>query len=330
MDKLDYSYMVATAYSGSTLLAMLLDTHPQVATIGELDNSIGEITARDPSSPYICSCGMPIRQCGFFREVQERCAHNGIDLDLHNFRTRLGQGMNKAAKRFTFGVPGRGFWFKEIRDSVLRQMPPYHRHVRKVLERSEAIARTVLHVSNKKVFVDGSKDVARAFHLLHESTLDLKLIHIVRDVRAFMHSRLKRVKDGFEKGVRYWVRTHSATMQLREQLPADRYYMFRWEDFCRAPREKLNELCSFLGVPQTELLSRVNDRPHHVIGNGMRLKSVDAIRRDESWREGLTGGQLAVCDRIAGELNRSFGYEAYPIRRRIYSTPTQTPTRQVA
>lgn len=325
--KLTYPYMVATAYSGSTLLAMLLDTHPEVASIGEPDNSIGEIMSRNGKDPYLCLCGKPIRRCQFFRQVQERCALSGVELDLHDFRTRFAPNTGRLAKRMIFGVPGRSFRLQTIRDSAVRRIPLYRRHVREVLDRSEVIARAVLEVADKKVFVDGSKEVSRAFHLLAEPTLDLKVIHIVRDVRAFMHSRVKRVQDHFEKGVRHWARTHAAAMRLKDQLPADRHTMLRWEDFCRAPGEALKTLCAFLGVERTDLLSKVNARPHHVIGNNMRLKPVESIRQEQPWRESLTGRQLEACDRIAGELNRSFGYEDFDSRRQTYSTPK--PRRQV-
>ena len=53
-------YILAASHSGSTLLAMLLGSHPDVCTAGELKAaSVGDVDA------YRCSCGAPILQCGF-------------------------------------------------------------------------------------------------------------------------------------------------------------------------------------------------------------------------------------------------------------------------
>jgi hypothetical protein len=52
----------------------------------------------------------------------------------------------------------------------------------------------------------------------------------------------------------------------------------------------------------------VNTQPHHVIGNRMRHNPVGSIRSEERWREVMTSEQLAVCERVAGGLNRLFGY----------------------
>jgi len=51
-------YIMAASHSGSTLLAMLLNSHPEICTVGELKaTSLG-----DPDS-YYCSCRNKIREC---------------------------------------------------------------------------------------------------------------------------------------------------------------------------------------------------------------------------------------------------------------------------
>ena len=55
-------YILAPSHSGTTLLARLLGSHPDVYTVGELQPLIsGDITK------YRCSCGALIRECGFWR-----------------------------------------------------------------------------------------------------------------------------------------------------------------------------------------------------------------------------------------------------------------------
>ena len=47
---------------------------------------------------------------------------------------------------------------------------------------------------------------------------------------------------------------------------------------------------------------------HNVIGNFMRLDSSSRIEVDERWRSFLTNDELEDFDRVAGDLNRRYGY----------------------
>ena len=55
-----YVHMVATAYSGSTLLGMLLGSHPDLATVGELITPVRYGRIVQSGEPYPCSCGVPM------------------------------------------------------------------------------------------------------------------------------------------------------------------------------------------------------------------------------------------------------------------------------
>jgi len=308
--RVNYAYMIGTSYSGSTLLALLLDTHPKIVSIGEVANEIrlGRIGESGEIIEYSCSCGRPIRQCDFFRQIRERCAKEGVDLDLHDFQTGLGEDMGELLKRLIFGTAGKHFWLQRSRDNVLRLLPIYRRHLNKVLHRTETIVRVALEVSGKEVFVDGSKGPPKAFHILKIPQFDVRLIHLVRDVRAYVYSCVRKGVRRVALNARTWHRAQTAALELKNRLPSDRYYLLRWEEFCSNPRTGLDSLCKFLGVNSAEMIKTVNDQPHHIIGHVIRLQPVPAIRADESWHEALTPKQLAICDRIAGDLNRFLGY----------------------
>jgi hypothetical protein len=295
---------VATGYSGTTLLSMLLDSHPRIVSIGELDNNIqGHL-------PYTCSCGQPIGACEFFTRVRELCGRQGVDLDLENFRVRLGSDLGRNPRRLLFGAALHLQWLERARDRLLEHLPIYRRHVQQIFNRNAAIARAALEVSGKDLFVDTSKTVARVPHLLRRPEIDLRLIHVVRDVRAVAWSNLKRdcERSRIENTARYWVRTHQAALRLGRLVGEDRYFRFRWEDFCASPEPVLARICEFLGVEPLDLVPRVNAETHHVIGNTMRLQPVRPIRSDEAWREALEPSQRLAAERYAGEFSRRFGY----------------------
>lgn len=304
-----YAYVLGTGYSGTTLLSLLLDSHPQIVSIGEVDNTIQNFPP-----PYPCSCGRSIGECAFFTRVRQLCAQQGVALDLQNFRVKLGSELGATTRRLLFGSAfGSALelgWLVRARDGLLGHLPVYHQHVQQVFARNSAIARAALKASGKDVFVDSSKAVARVPHLFRRPEIDLRIIHVVRDVRAVAWSAFKRdwKQVPAENTARYWVRTHKAALQLGALIGDDRYFRFRWEDFCAAPEPVLDQICRFLGVEPVSLVARVNNEIHHVIGNRMRLQPVRPIRSDEKWQEALKPTQRLAAERCAGQLNRSFGY----------------------
>ncbi len=46
----------------------------------------------------------------------------------------------------------------------------------------------------------------------------------------------------------------------------------------------------------------------HVLGNGMRFDKVSGIHLDERWCAHLNTRDLHVFDKIAGKLNKAYGY----------------------
>jgi hypothetical protein len=304
-----YAYLVGTGYSGTTLLSLLLDSHPRIVSIGEVDNIVQKFPP-----PYPCSCGRPIGECEFFTQVREICAREGLELDLQNFRVKLGAELGTTAGRLLFGS---GFGsalpmgrLVQARDALLRHLPIYRHYVQRIFDRNSVIARASLEASGKDVFVDSSKTIARAPHLFRRPEINLRIIHIVRDARAVAWSALKREwkQAPPENTARYWVRTHKAALRLGALVGEERYLRFRWEDFCTAPGAVLDQICEFLGVERVDLLARVNVETHHVIGNRMRLQPVRPIQSDESWRAALEPSKRLAVERCTGELSRSFGY----------------------
>jgi hypothetical protein len=70
----------------------------------------------------------------------------------------------------------------------------------------------------------------------------------------------------------------------------------------------LQRLQKFLGFDDAEVNLNFRSVPQHVIGNGMRLDSTSQIRLDDRWRSHLSASDLEGFDRVAGGLNRSYGY----------------------
>jgi len=81
----DLAYILAAGHSGSTLLAMLLATHRQVCTVGEM----GAAFLDDPDC-HRCSCGAWIGRCTFWASVAEAMGGRGVAFDIAAAGTAFG------------------------------------------------------------------------------------------------------------------------------------------------------------------------------------------------------------------------------------------------
>jgi hypothetical protein len=323
LSPIHYTYLVSTSYAGSTLLCMLLNAHSQVASVGELSNSIGEYIKIGRFDEYLCSCGVEIKRCPFWSEIKKRCAEKNVQLDLHNFDTNLDVGLGPTVNQhldarlgyyvnhLLFDVAGKAPFIFRLRSPLLPLIPAYRRVINRVIPRKVTIAETILEHTGKTVFLDGSKGLDQAVQLNRCRAVDFKLIHLVRDPRGFVNSFRKRRGDQcLRERAKHWVWINRAVLRtLKPRLSEDSYLLVHYEKLCQDTAGTLADICRFLGLQPEDLLPRVNQSAHHIIGNNMRLKPFQGLRLDRSWEQDLTAEQLAECARVTGELAAEMGYE---------------------
>ena len=305
-----FVYVVSTSYSGSTLLSMLMNAHPQIVSIGELANSIGRIIQNGESDRYYCSCGEEIKECHFWRQVKHCCSEKDVYLDLHNFDTNLRSGFGNYADKILFCLP----WILPItevlRNEILWHSSFFKHMLTRIIDRNLIIARTVAGVANKKIFFDASKDPTLAFHYAKRLGTNFKLIHLVKDPRSVLYSCLKRNsgKD-YMKYIKSWIKIHRSTLTLKQHLHSNAYLLVQYEKFCNDPSEIIGEICRFINVDPVDLLDAINVKPHHVIGNNMRRRPFNGIRIDDDWKKNLLPEQLADCTQETANISFILGYK---------------------
>ena len=111
------------------------------------------------------------------------------------------------------------------------------------------------------------------------------------------------------EAAREWRRSNEEAEHVLEGLDPGRWIEVRYEGVCSDPAGQLARLCNLLGVVPRGLARDFRSAEHHVLGNGMRLDTTSEVRLDDRWRSVLTPEDLAAFDRIAGGLNRRYGYE---------------------
>lgn len=320
-------YVLAASHSGSTLLTLLLGSHPDLCTVGELKlTSLGDIDR------YRCGCGAPLRACSFWSEVVNRVRARCGDFDLAHSHTHFALDATPLAKRLLAPLHRRPP-LEMMRDAALHCTPGWRRHLARAQKTNVALARAVLELTGRQALIDSSKIGIRLKYLLRNPEFDIKVVRLVRDGRAvaltymnpfdFADARNPALRGGghgqsrdaerlpMRLAAREWRRANEEADAILRRLAPGRFIEARYEDLCARPEATLARIFAFLGVPaMTPQALAGATRQRHVIGNGMRLDWDGSIRLDERWRQVLDSEALAEFESVAGSMNRRLGYAA--------------------
>ena len=97
---------------------------------------------------------------------------------------------------------------------------------------------------------------------------------------------------------------------MGRQLDSTHRIRIRYEDLCTDPHGAISRVCEWLGVEFEDACLRYGEPRHHVIGNRMRLAQTQEVRLNREWETGLTEEQKRIFERLAGDYNRSLGYDS--------------------
>lgn len=162
-------------------------------------------------------------------------------------------------------------------------------------------------ITGKDVLVDSSKFWQRLL-LLSAASPHLKVIHLVRDGRAVLHSYDKKYHRFFYGWVRWFSPTFMA-IPLRLKFSRENWLRIHYEELAENPEETLKKICQFIGVEFEPGMLRF--REHLYTGQGgNRMKREDdpAITPDDSWRRQLPSHKKLLFCLLGGWLNRYYGY----------------------
>ena len=182
--------------------------------------------------------------------------------------------------------------------------------MKKIGARNQALVEAVLEVTGKPVFLDSSKYHMRIKYQLRYTSLDIKVIHLVRDARGVVNSSLNyspRLTP--QAAARLWIYGNRNIERQLRALPEDRFIRVRYEDICRDLLQTLERLYSFCGVESGLHTEDIRSAPHHIVGNKMRLRKSSEIKLDERWKMQLTEKQLIDIDQVARAKQRVYGYQ---------------------
>lgn len=300
------SFVLGTAYSGSTLLSFLLDSLPDVACVGELV----DVQDRIPDKAgYQCSCGQGVKECPFWNAVSEVMRSDGIVFGADQWRLHFRVASSWVGQRLSVR-PLQNWHADAVRDAIVRHSPVWGPALREIAVRNRACMSAILQVTGKSIIVDASKDPRRVV-LMRElaDVVDPAVIHLVRDSPGYVWSDMKHLGMSLKSSALTWNRMAKHIERLRRHVHPDRWLFLRYEDLCLDPNMALDQIAEFLGSrPVPARSTRLDRTAHHVRGNDMRLGGIEEVRLDTAWRDRLSRSQIVEICEITARHRERLGY----------------------
>lgn len=303
-------YLGGAGRSGSTLLERLLSAVPGVAGLGE----VVHLPLRGLVEGQACACGDELASCPFWGEVG-REAFGGWDQVDGEAWARLQHRVDRNRHLPLLAVPARARFRRDLADHV---------------DRLDRLYQAAARVSGASVLVDSSKHASTAFALRHLGTVDVRIVHLVRDSRGVAYSWTKEVARP-EAGDRalmpryspassaaWWDAFNLALALLPVTgTPVTR---LRYEDLVARPAPHLHDLLRSTGAaldPGWDAFLTDDGAhlgsSHSIAGNPMRFRTgLVALRGDDSWRRSLPTRDRQVVTALTAPLLAAYGYIGRP------------------
>ena len=147
---------------------------------------------------------------------------------------------------------------------------------------------------------------------------DAQFVHLVRDGRDAVAS-LKRM-PWWPYGIEHTIATWSLAIDLgekwRQRLGPSTWHELQYERLVADPETELRSLCTFLGEPYDEAMTRPDAVAEVAVPKRKRKESAHHARtgrpmdtaRVAAYRSGLEPAEVALMERVAGKRLRRYGY----------------------
>jgi hypothetical protein len=303
--RIELIYITGSNYSGSTLLSFILNSHPNILSIGEL----GPAPAFE-TDDYRCSCGEKLIRCPFFLRVKNVLAERGETLNLPRMNLRFFYSRNPLIERLVMLRLG-SRRIENLRDFLRPVIPGYERRMREKSQNIAAFIRAALDVSGKRIFADATKSWMYIPLFRRMDSVDLKIIHLVRDPRGYCNSARRHNGTQIAQAARRWLAEASRVEQNIRDMPPDRLLRVRYEDLCGSTNATLNKITDLLALKPFDLPLNMGALPHHIIGNDMRSSPSrrNTIVLDEKWRKDLSKVDIHTIAKKVGANAKKYGYD---------------------
>lgn len=258
----------------------------------------------------LCGCGQPFSTCPFWGEVG-RVAFGGWGrLDADEV-VRLQRMVDRNRYIIFMLAPWLSARYRRDRDRYVAILDRLYR----ALGQQDGIV------------VDSSKHASTAFLLRRVPSVDLRVVHLVRDSRGVAFSLLKKVRrpevveggafmfraSPWRAGAQWFA--FNLLFQVLRRL-GTRSVLVRYEQLVEHPQRQIADIVSFAGRPAGSDTLGFIDPPnvdlgvdHMVAGNPMRFQHGSfTLKIDEAWRASMLPRDRSVTTLLTWPLLAAYGY----------------------
>jgi hypothetical protein len=308
-------FVVGMARSGSTLLTALLNRVDGFAGLGET-HVYWELAGGEER----CGCGRSLAECELWGAL---------------YREQLGRGVDHVELRDSFRAFVRPRPSSQLRGLLARRGGSGGARLRRYVEATEETYSWLAERTASGVLVDSSKLPTAADLTAAADSMDVYLVHLVRDPRAVAHSLARQRREEGDRSLsgalRYlaavakasldWtLRNAYAEAKLRRGS-SRRYLRLRFEDLTREPRATVARLLGLVGAdPASDVFvsadTVVLGENHILTGNSVRFQRGSVtIAPAEKWRNEMPLHAQLLATLLALPLLALYAYPLRPGRR---------------
>ncbi len=297
-------YIAGYSRSGSTILDILLSSHPHIFGTGELVYLFDDWINVNRT----CSCGKIYSECDFWKNFQ-------LPQDI-NFKNAIEIiRLVESRKHLTALI------HHKISSPVIKQY--------KKIQAS--LYGYVFEASGKNIIVDSSKtsrDMAGRFYALHQYTaFDVYVIHLVKNGLSVIESYTKKGSNwALENHIKKapllaarssmgWLLANTIALRLGEKISSEKYLQIKYEDLANNPVEIFSRIAAFINedlsvVINSILAGKSFNANHNVGGNRLRMENEIKfnVSSNDKKKINLSLKHRLLFKLIAGNLNKKLGY----------------------
>lgn len=296
-------YIAGAGHSGSTLLDVVLGSHPDIVAVGELSYLFHDW----PRSTRRCACGRLHSECDLWSGLRV-----GEPWETLEQLTRSVESLGRLPQVLSGRIP-----------SPLRER--YRTAQRGVFDYlAEATGRSIV-VDSSKTFAGTA---GRPLALARLAGLDVRVVHLVRNgpdtMSSYLHPQ-RRAAHGHQRTgpwvglqtVIGWVGANVVASRVGRALGTGRYLRVHYEDFVRHPRRVLQSIGRFAGFDAEPLAERIErDDPFalgHLARGNREIVGTPTIRIQRNrprTASSLKWSHRMMFTALGGWLNHRYGYDA--------------------
>ena len=300
--KVKVLYIAGFERSGSTIVNRVLGQIEGFVALGELR----DIWQHGIIENRRCTCGALFRECPAWTKILDE-AFGGIGQVDAREMTELLQKTRTSVLPHYFGV---------LTEQFLKSS------VEEYLKSLEKLYQAIQATTGSQVIVDSTKASWYGYILGMLPTIDLYVVHVVRDPRGVCYSLQQRKSRGEPQCQWYnpiyaslsWNLKNSAVEMLLNRFP-DRYIRISYEDFVQNTKATVECLLSLVQEKVTQLSFRDDSTvkmgvDHIFAGSPSSRSEIGAVklRLDERWKNEMKPIDKAVITGVSWPRMLKYGY----------------------